>query len=58
MSLLEIVIIVCSVLFVGFVCAIYIYKRIKKKPIGECSSCRKSVKKLYKEYRLLYKKDK
>ena len=47
---LEILVVVLTLAFLGFVIGRYIYKRIKHLPTGECACCHKSKKQLLKEY--------
>ena len=53
---IEILVIVAVVLFLGFVIARYIYKKIHHLPTGECECCHKNSKQLLKEYHKEYKK--
>lgn len=50
-TLLAIIVITLSVLFIGFLLGRYIYKRVHHLPTGDCACCHKSTKKLIKEYR-------
>lgn len=50
-TLLAIIVITLSVLFIGFLLGRYIYKRAHHLPTGDCAYCHKSTKKLIKEYR-------
>ena len=53
---LEIIVIVASIVFIGALLGIYIYKRIHHLPTGDCAYCHKSKNKLLKEYHRYYKK--
>ena len=50
-TLLAIIVITLSVLFIGFLLGRYIYKKAHHLPTGDCACCHKSTKKLLKEYR-------
>ncbi len=45
MKPIDIIILIIVLLIVFSVIGSYIYKRIKKKPTGECSMCNKRMKK-------------
>ena len=57
MGPIEIIVIIGSILIVGGVIANYIYKKVKKMPTGECSSCKtiSSGSMLVKAYHKKYK---
>lgn len=54
MSLIEVIVIICTLAFVLGYIGVYIYKRMHNIPTGDCSVCKKRmnkmVKKLQKEY--------
>ncbi|MFA7032935.1 MAG: hypothetical protein WC201_05195 [Bacilli bacterium] len=56
MGPLEIIVIIISVIIVGTVIGVFIYKKIKGLPTGECGECRKGTKKLLKKYHKMYQK--
>jgi hypothetical protein len=56
MNPIDIIIVVCCVVFLGLVFGFYIYKKIKKKPTGECASCHNKGKNLVHKYNKKYKK--
>ena len=58
MGPIEIIVIIGSIVSVGGVIANYIYKKVKKMPTGECSSCKtiSSGSALVKAYHKKYKK--
>ena len=57
MGPIEIIVIIGSILIVGGVIVNYIYKKVKKMPTGECSSCKtmSSGSALVKAYHKKYK---
>lgn len=56
MGLVEIITIIgVSLILISFV-SVYIYKKIKKIPTGECACCSKKGSNLLKEYHKKYKK--
>ena len=56
MGPLEIIVIIISVIIVGTVIGVFIYKKVKGLPTGECVECRKGTKKLLKKYQKMYQK--
>ncbi|HKL73042.1 MAG TPA: hypothetical protein VJY64_02575 [Candidatus Onthovivens sp.] len=52
----EIITIIAIILVVGTFFGVYIYKKVKKKPTGECASCHSKSKKMVKMYKKKYKK--
>jgi len=56
MGPLEIIVIIISVIIVGTVIGVFIYKKVKGLPTGECAECRKGTKKLLKKYQKMYQK--
>lgn len=56
MGIVEIITIISvSLILISFL-SIYIYKKIKKIPTGECACCAKKGNKMLKEYHKKYKK--
>ncbi len=49
MQPIEIIVIITAVLIVVAVIARYVYKRITKQPVGECSCCKSRMKKNFKK---------
>lgn len=49
MQPIEIIVIIAAILIVVAVIARYVYKRITKQPIGECSCCKSRMKKNFKK---------
>lgn len=49
MSAIEIIVIICIVLYLGSVIGIYAYKRITHKPTGDCAGCHARMKKAMKK---------
>jgi len=56
MELIEIIVITISVLVVASVVGIWIYKKVKHKPTGECACCQANMKKTIKKMRREMKK--
>ena len=56
MSPIAIIVVFASVSFVSAVLAVYIKKRIKGEPTGECACCHKGTKKMLKQYHKMYSK--
>ena len=56
MELIEIIVITISVLVVASVVGIWIYKKVKHKPTGECACCQANTKKTIKKMRREMKK--
>lgn len=52
----EIIVIFLLIVFLSIYLGIYIYKKIKHLPRGECASCKTKKSRLLKEYRKKYKK--
>ena len=53
---LEIVVIVLIVSFFAALISIYIYKKTKHIPTGDCAACAGKSKRMLKEYRKMYPK--
>ena len=47
---IEILVIILTLLFLGFIVGRHIYKKIHHMPTGECECCHKTSKQLLKEY--------
>lgn len=47
---IEVLVLVAAILFVLTILGIYIYKKARHLPTGECACCHKGSKKLLKEY--------
>ena len=58
MSPFEIIFIILIIAFVVFIFGREIYRKIKKRPSLECSYCHSNSKRLLKEYRKKYSKNK
>lgn len=57
-KVLEILIIVGIILFFSALIGVYIYKKVKHIPTGDCASCAKRKNQMLKEYHKMYgKKD-
>ena len=48
--LIEILVLLAVIGFIATMVGIYIYKKAKHLPTGECACCHKSTKKMLKEY--------
>ena len=51
---LEILVLIGVIIFVGILLGRYIYKRIHHLPVGDCAYCQNKSKKLLKEYHKKY----
>ncbi len=51
---IEIIVIIAVVIFLGVLLGIYIYRRSKNLPTGDCAYCHKNKNKLLKEYHKKY----
>ena len=58
MSAPEIILIIAIIAFVVYIFGKEIYKKKKNLPTGECAYCHSNSKKLLKDYRKKYKKNK
>lgn len=55
--LLEIIVLIVVILFLGALLGIYIYKKRHNIPTGDCASCANKKNALLKAYRKKYKKE-
>lgn len=55
MQPIEIIVIVCAVGIVVSYIGVYMYKRIKHLPTGDCADCKKRMSKIVKEYHKKYR---
>lgn len=53
---IEILVIAVTVIFLGVIIGIYIYKKVHHLPTGECECCHTSKNKLVKQYHKKYQK--
>ena len=56
MSPIAIIVVVSLISIVLIVLAVYIKRRIKGEPTGDCAYCHKSTKKMLKQYHKKYQK--
>lgn len=55
-KVLEILIIIGIILFFGILIGVYIFKKIKHIPTGDCAYCAKRKNQMLKEYHKMYPK--
>lgn len=53
---IDIIVIILAVVFVGVVIGVYIYRKAKHMPTGECACCKNKGNNLTKMYHKKYKK--
>ena len=56
-TLISVLVVLVSALFVLVNVGYFIYKKVNNLPTGECTYCRKGSKKLIKEYHKMYQKN-
>ena len=56
MSPIAIIVVISLISIVLAVLAVYIKRRIKGEPTGECACCHKGTKKMLKKYHKMYEK--
>jgi len=55
MSIIEILVVIFCVLVVVSNIGVFVYRKYKHLPTGECKYCSSSVEKMLKEYHKIYK---
>lgn len=56
LEFIDIIVIISAIIFVGVIIGIFVYRKIKHIPTGECACCKNKGSNLMKMYRKKYKK--